>query len=39
MQSELDKNKSLMDSIKSVMQPEVKERFETQEAKRKESTA
>ncbi|KAG3062279.1 hypothetical protein PI124_g22698 [Phytophthora idaei] len=34
--SELDKNKTLMDGIKSVMQPETKERFEAQEAKRQQ---
>ncbi|KAF4033863.1 hypothetical protein GN244_ATG14178 [Phytophthora infestans] len=32
---ELDKNKSLMDGIKSVMKPETRERFEAQEVKRK----
>ncbi|CAI5719064.1 unnamed protein product [Peronospora effusa] len=31
--NELYKNKTLMESIKSVMQPEVKKRFETQAAK------
>ncbi|CAH0488211.1 unnamed protein product [Peronospora farinosa] len=31
--NELHKNKTLMESIKSVMQPEVKKRFETQAAK------
>lgn len=35
MQGELDKNKSLMDGIKSVMKPETRERFEAQEVKRK----
>ncbi|KAH7463917.1 uncharacterized protein KRP23_13109 [Phytophthora ramorum] len=36
---ELDKNKSLVEGIKSVMQPEVKERFEAQEAKHQQSNA
>lgn len=34
VQAELDKNKSLMEGIKSVMQPDVKERFEAQEVER-----
>ncbi|KAE9334837.1 hypothetical protein PR003_g13319 [Phytophthora rubi] len=37
--AELDKSKSLVDGIKSVMRPEVKERFEAQEAERQRQSS
>lgn len=33
---ELEKNRTLMDGIKSIMRPEVKKRFEAQEMKRQQ---